>query len=77
MKIRKLKIGCLSAARSLVFQSIYCPSLKIIVARLHKRSRCLDLIDHQFEVNGASSVSTVVVDVSSPSFALDVDQNAS
>lgn len=46
-----------------------------IVTRL-ARSRRL-VIDHEFEVNGTSSVGTIVIDVASPSFALDVDQDAS
>jgi hypothetical protein len=35
------------------------------------------VIDHQFEMNGTSSFCAIVIDVASPGFALDVDQDAS
>lgn len=43
----------------------------------YKITRCLYLVDHQFEMNGTSSIGAIVVDVASPSFAFNVDQNSS
>jgi hypothetical protein len=53
--------------------------MKLIVARAAQDNSlsCDFLVDHQFEVDRASSVGAVVDDVLGPRFALDVDENAS